>query len=756
MIILSNIAYLEGNPFKEKLKLFVYDVPENISFLKLGNEIKKIRSINHDLIIFHQGHSIYCSYKIPNNNEFELIKNPNIESFSTSNEREREILKLFLGESIATRLRNIKDRIWRADRVSSNNLVYYAAELKYINKFYPAIVHNGFKYYPLVFLDGSSAVIIDPTHKMYSQRTLKDLYRKGLEIPGKFIDICPLDCAFKKDNFSSCDLSGHGKFVKFIRFDENFNVDTFKFHCDINEKQISIREYHLLEEVCPLRKLGRKFDNKIPLGIISYQLFGKLYHIPLERLRETFNFNIINNFKTRRTLMKFIQPPPKDRFELTEQYADYTLKNVYLGNNNRNNFSFIADSKNAPEFFYTEINAIPKVVLHNNFESMFPSRDLTQKKPFDYDIRDFNNIKIQIFIFGIDGEDIKHLNEIVSIILNGNDDVSSLKEYFSLNSVIIPKFKKIINNNIKEELSKLIDERRKSSNICAMLIFKPKSLDITNYFKKKLIENEIPNQRINLEEFLKRENKGGMKGYFRNIYLGIYTKMGGVPWKLINGTLSNNQIYLGYASNFSKKNIKFSITLIDEMGIWKKGLFGIADIDKYNEKLSEYLKKILPNNINSVSKICLHASGSLYKLKELPVLINELDSIKKPYQIIEFVNSPIRLFKLNLNNGTREIKAANPGTMVRISNNEIAVLTFTFFDPKFRTPRPILCRNLTNNNGKFEQEINNSFYLSQSYIGYEKRQIKTPISAYTASDILKKAINININRDMIFSLPWFI
>jgi len=171
----------------------------------------------------------------------------------------------------------------------------------------------------------------------------------------------------------------------------------------------------------------------------------------------------------------------------------------------------------------------------------------------------------------------------------------------------------------------------------------------------------------------------------------------------------------------------------------------------------ELFKKELKNRFDlfikkyGTKRFVLHVSGHLYSEYELSTFSEIISPFKDKSLVIEYVESPIRLYEQYKG----KFRPAPPGTQLKISNNEIAVLTFPL-RRNFSTPDPILCRGALGDLSTFEEEVKNAYFLCHGYIGYENRQIRTPVTVYTASESMRKFINGDYTQLLTFTIPWFI
>jgi len=781
-MILTNIMLFDGKPFQNPIKLYYYRIKEEIVFEEIGNLIKNCRVENKHSILFQYGRGIYSTIKlkIPVNYKEYIESNEQTTIHLNHTEDAQDKLRYLLGETIATFLRNQKGQKWRADL--KTGLVYQVIQLTASKEFEPLSIWYGFRYSPLVFDNGRVGLIIDPSYKMFWKKTLRQLYdENNSKMPNLgdiTIDTCPDDdCILKEDPFSICDLSGHGKTVRLVDIDPIHSPKTAII--EYKGFKMNIHKYNN-DIVCPLKKMGTSIDeDKFPIAIVNIGKSSKAYMYPLERLRKKAEFSDIQNNSARQHLMNLIQPLPETRFKRTIRITEETLSTV-----NFKPFLLIFSSLvNSDMRFQFQIEHISPVEmqLNESKRSRNPAIDLEEDKPYDFNFRKFNEIIVSIVSIGVSEEEMKEIEEIKKIILNGqgieeNEENSDIDEV-SEKSEIIPSLKKYVSlKNVKfnpnifyvnldgrnEKNIELLDEYIRNNNIepiqktnsaktIILRIYGKESVKYnTDYIKDHLVSKDIPNQGISLQSYFKEKDDWlKVKGYFKNIYLGIYAKVGGLVWALHENIGEKNTIYFGYSSIFKEDKIVFSLTQYNNRGIWIKGIGTIVSKEDFGQILFKILKEnfALDKNTQAV----FHVRGKLKSYIELEEFKRIFNKINGKFRIIEFTESPIRLYKQI---GTR-IVSPRGGTYIKINSKQIALLTY-YFKLKSKTPDPIVCHFAYGEQKMFEQDVKHSFYLTQCYCGYLKQQTKYPVTAYSANKITERIQNFKKSLNKEFVSQWYI
>ncbi|MHA1347212.1 MAG: hypothetical protein ACTSYH_15100 [Candidatus Heimdallarchaeaceae archaeon] len=775
-MISTNIMLFEGTPFREPIKLFHYNIGYNYDFFELGELVKLCRDKNRNSIIFQYGKRIYSSLKLKIPLQYkEVLSFPEqaiIHLDKTENSQDK--LRFLLGEIIATFLRN---QNWRADL--RPGLVYQVEKLVASKEFRPLSIWDGFKYSPLIFDDGKAGLIIDPSYKIYWEETLRQLYdreKEKMPLHGDIvIDTCPNeDCRLKKDPFSICDLSSHGRGVKLVNINGKKTPKTAIIKRD--DKDIDVYAYNN-DIACPLGIMGASIsENKKPVAIVNIGRSTKPYTYPLERLRKKADFSDIRNPRARRHLMRLIQPLPDERFRRTIEITENTLNSVIFGQFNLNFSSLINTHKTSN--FEIKHNPPIEMQLDENKMSRNPALDLENDNPYDFKTRRFKRLIIKIITIGVSEKEFKDVNYIENTILNGemleengeensfnqkSEIIPSLSKYFSLDNVEILRDRTTIDvkkpKESKEILEKQFDKKKTGSylkNVSSKTVFlriygKEASKYNTDYITDFLISKDVPNQGLSLEKYNRiRNDVGRVRGYFKNIYLGIYAKVGGIVWASPENIGEKHTQYFGYSSIFRENRIIFSLTHYDHRGLWKKGVGAVTT----KEEFSKTLKKILTKNfpLSQSSQVVFHVRGKIKQNIELETFKGIFQEIGGKFRIIEFMESPIRLYKQERS----RIASAKAGTQIAINSKQIAMLTYYFDNLKTKTPDPIMCHLAFGDERKFKKDINHAFYLTQCYTGYLQQQTKYPITAYSANKITEKMQNYEKSLNIEFISQWYI
>ena len=101
------------------------------------------------------------------------------------------------------------------------------------------------------------------------------------------------------------------------------------------------------------------------------------------------------------------------------------------------------------------------------------------------------------------------------------------------------------------------------------------------------------------------------------------------------------------------------------------------------------------------------------------------------------------------------IESAKAGVRLTINPTQIAVLTF-YFKSKSKTPVPIICNQVIGDEKYFESDVEHSFYLTQCYTGYLNQQIKFPVTAYSAEEIVSEITKFEQLTNLEFFSQWYI
>ncbi len=188
---------------------------------------------------------------------------------------------------------------------------------------------------------------------------------------------------------------------------------------------------------------------------------------------------------------------------------------------------------------------------------------------------------------------------------------------------------KDFSENEIERTSEEITSKRKGVAI-AIFLFPETESDFYYRLKNKLLSNHILSQAVHIETI---RNKSGLKWSISSIGLQIFSKAGGIPWRV---TPSNQDcLIIGIGKSHKRNDVgrieKFYAysVLVDSSGEYLEmnTLANNANKDEYLKSLGDSLKNVIENKSSEYRHIVLHIP---YKVQRTEVnrlldIINECD-----------------------------------------------------------------------------------------------------------------------------------
>jgi len=437
-----------------------------------------------------------------------------------------------------------------------------------------------------------------------------------------------------------------------------------------------------------------------------------------------------------------------ERFIQTLQYAKY-ISNIQF-----NSINFRASN---PIYYQKEkeigrtINLVKRsLLLNGNKKSRIPAIDIYQFRPYDYNHRNKSVVSIHIIYIG-------DINESEFKIFKSYNFNLEMREMLHFQEII---FKDVNSRNHLLEEEELKNFIKYNKPDCFLLLYghtKVKHIENAKIIKNLIHEKEIACQGINLKNFLMKKDKNELN-YFRNILLGIYGKMGLIPW-VLEKVRNEFEIYMGIvikSINTTNDNYKIiSLTIYDNIGVLNRIYYYKCKEDDFNKEITKLLDEILRSDIfkNEIKLNCLFL-GNLYE-KDMEIFINSFEKHNiLNYSVYEIhQNSLVRLYE----ESHLKIKPDRIGMCLLNTNLEEKTAYFVSSRSFSGTSQPIkiILKNASAD-VEFENEIQNLFDLTQSYIGYTNVRIKLPIPVYAAQQTIKELIKIPEIHKFEIDKPFFI
>lgn len=292
------------------------------------------------------------------------------------------------------------------------------------------------------------------------------------------------------------------------------------------------------------------------------------------------------------------------------------------------------------------------------------------------------------------------------------------------------------------------------------------------YFLKFIFtDKHIPLQTVTLEKI---EGRDGLKWSASNIGLGIFSKMGGIPWKV---KPSNNKcLIFGLGAAHKKdeqgkinKYFAYSVCM-DSTGIYKKiNVLGDAqDRPDYIHQLKENIKTVIAENIDdNIEKCVLHLPFKI-RNDEMNYLRQSVNEIASLYADVEFqfikINTENKYFGYADNNN----KIPYESSFIQLSTNQFLVwfegLQYGKEFVKNRTGNPVHIEFLQI--GELTPEKKQSYLQDiinlsgANWRGFNSKLM--PISIFypkIIADFISEFRQLYPDRDVNltnFEIPWFL
>ncbi len=297
---------------------------------------------------------------------------------------------------------------------------------------------------------------------------------------------------------------------------------------------------------------------------------------------------------------------------------------------------------------------IPKRKFGDGKSDIVPIRGLSTSGPF-FIPENIRNDKVYLVPIIIKSPDFNlDQNRVLGIL---NEISSILRNYFKVKSDVIEiekalTFKmddfsvssaRFLHDNLSQIKQELYERgyRDKLKNIVSIVFTKSSApqLKITPYYIAKSVFNYEPTSQIITEKAL-----GNPKMSLNNIALGIFTKLGGIPWRLgelIPGTdliIGVGRTIYRYRIPQSRRedisNWMGSIALVRSDGVFKEAR---AAIVKTRDELATWVAENISKTINSFIlrnaleeiNVSIHYSGKKVSEKEIESIQEVVDNIKR-------------------------------------------------------------------------------------------------------------------------------
>ena len=738
----TNILRFKGRPFAKDLPLIIYHPESGFDYYEIGGVVRNLRriGINRIIPIIQSGTDIISIQELEDNDNgwlkpFELEK----KTINASLESDRRLIRQLIAESVAVKLRNKPEEKWIIGQIS--NEVYEVKRKDELERFGRIAVYPGYRFSALVRANGEVGLVLDPIYKFHSVYNLRELYQRGdrllrdlfskLPLPyqddrAKVVDICPLEnCPEKDDPLSACRLAGIGSTARLVGVQEKKPSD-IQIPYRKSATKINLIEYHDTE-VC-IR--GMRFISDIsPVAEVRYR-GSKRYCLPLERLRLTPTFDILNE-SDRSAVMNRIRPNPRERLKRTRAYIR-DLGDLPIGN------YFDIEQDNLEKKWSARSSEVHHVLYEvgGNATGEYPEIRIGRNGPYDLNNNYLRTANIAIvYSTSQEPSEVKLISEVLTSV---RSKVATIYQYLRMKCKIVDVIR-LESSNYEEVIEVLTDLNEKMPNFLTILLFSDQG-------DKKALENiadalimrQIPKQGINQKEF-RSKYEDRKRGYFNNLFLGIYAKIGGQPWILRNVELGFER-FTGLSSRYEDEYLYISLCQYSSRGEFLEGMCRKIHRDTLSDELLKELSRHLQKNE------VLMKAGSFYSIESEVIEKLSRDSSFKAVEIIK--SFPIRIYGMDESSD----KMPELGRSVWLSDREVALVTTV---PRHGTPNPLYIRNVTLKDNEFDAFIPLAFNLTQCHIGYAGIRIRDPMPCHASSKALTGFVQLGVDK-LDFVRPWFI
>ena len=749
--IFSNFIPYEGFPFEKDVSLNLYElINENsLDYPQIGFLIRKIRrkKENRRNVIFHKGKNIYSLNEIyEEKSEWNLssLFKPSKIKLNVKKEEDRFILKLFVGELVASNLRNKKGN-WRISRPTST--VFRAIDNDNIVELGKVLRCEAFDYEPYIFENGTLIISIDPKSKLFMNYNLTiDNYKEEMKKAKYYTDYCPLDCEEKKDPFTPCKISTPRTLCskEYISVIPEKTPKTYFFK--YKGQNINLVNYCNLDLICPRENKEKRLGNKLRENKPVFQVKRftrdevKKYGYPADRIRFSFDYRFVESHLLRKKLMGYLRLEPEKKWAKVLEYANF-LEDLTIDNDIPIIIEEDFITKPSDLYKYLELEKV-KFRL-NRINATFPKTKLRQNGPCDLDrrySRNFSEVKFHLIYFRKLKDNI--IIQLEDLLLSNKKGELTFSGLFRINTKIIDSDNCYNHSDLEKIKNKLLKYSLKyNEKVCIIPIYDENKAELIDEFRKFLFINNIPSQGINA---YKIENKINNQSKVINIFLGIYVKIGGIPWQILVNYEENNLI-IGFHKIQEGLNVSYCILIYNSKGNFLGG--------KARSILKESFTKTLIDDLNNIDeikefkgRIIFLGLGNQMEIKSSILAFLRKNTIDFSYYEVGQTGH-VNLFQIDPN---RVLPARN-GIYLELEKDIFFMQTnyFELFVPSTIKVTKIYAKDLIKSD---LQEIYNLSQYNPYYISYVTSRLPLPLHASkkAITDILKYRLNIDNIK-----IPWF-
>ena len=751
MDIRLNMCLFEGN-FDRMFFAFEYSllgkemIDEDIKSRVLGRALREFKSRFPDVIFVQFLERIYgvgAKRELPSEFTVEYRDKEyifkNVWKGKLTFDDHKEVIGLVLTDIVARKLRKSG---FRVSRRYVFDVEVQAFEKREVSSFGGIDIFRGaiFRAYP--FGKSRVGLVIEPRYRFLRKETIKEEikrllkrynnYRKVADVLRgcKVVDFCPDNACPKL-----CDPSQECPFDILSPYRHAVIVDVV----DDEARSSKVYEYN----VSQCERLSKYIDVSDPVVAVSFPGTSQEYDYPPARLRRTLTLSDLSrsvdlngDFHLLKILQDKFQLPPFERYFLTLSYAKRVGSITVNGKTVPLQLSCVnvSEREKLPSM---RLFSPPALLFYGNMKSNNPIEGLYNFGPFSRN--QFK--KINVLVIAEDGLEQKIIRSFLKSLIEGYEKFRGFNNIFRTRMEI----NDVIRLRYPFEIEKSYLRKKPDILLC---LLRERSRQYYFDIKSRFVSKGLLQQIVFPDKLLgKRVNLGRR---LLNIALGIYAKVGGIPWILSQQRVTKT-CYVGLDIRYARGSVYVSACFFDENGRW---LGSYTKLDGLN--VDEMFKKALTAYSNLKHDFpfvfVVHRAGSFRK-KEIEAISRYFRESGDNYALVEVIKNHIfRVYDL-----ASKDYVSRDGVTVTLDSDTFLVNTTGFpFYMKKGTPRPLLIKVKGDHVISVDDLIRGVYYLSFLHWGYFRSKIRFPITVFYAKKLADMIVKGIYPDKRLLEKPWFI
>lgn len=332
--------------------------------------------------------------------------------------------------------------------------------------------------------------------------------------------------------------------------------------------------------------------------------------------------------------------------------------------------------------------------------------------------------------------------QLEDLLLSNKKGELTFSGLFRINTKIIDSDNCYNHSDLEKIKNKLLKYNLKyNEKVCIIPIYDENKTELIDEFRKFLFINNIPSQGINA---YKIENKINNQSKVINIFLGIYVKIGGIPWQILINYEENNLI-IGFHKIQEGLNVSYCILIYNSKGNFLGG--------KARSILKESFTKTLIDDLNNIDeikefkgRIIFLGLGNQMEIKSTILTFFKKNTFDFSYYEVGQTGH-VNLFQIEPDH----VLPARNSVYLELEKDIFFMQTnyFELFVPSTIKVTKIYAKDLIESDLK---EIYNLSQYNPYYISYVTSRLPLPLHASkkAITEILKYRLNIDNIK-----IPWF-